>query len=185
MQASRVPWDNRADPPPFHGLLCEQHIPFFVLTPIYNCIQLQRLCVTPSVSARGQGSGHIGLSSLLLRLMTAQDRPDQLCSSCIVCSPYGFNGSRFNELLQLQSVVLDCWPAMRSHPEQKGTLVRGLSYTWPLTKNHNACACAQGDSYCKGQKPLYFSAFPARTQCQFSELFRNRLLLLSTIFSLK
>lgn len=108
------------------------------LTPIYNHVQLQRLCATLSVSAHRQGSSYTHLSSLLSCLMIAQDRPEQFSSCCIVCSPYKFNGTRFHELLQLQSIVLDCWPATRSHPEEKGTLVHGLSYTWPLTKSHNA-----------------------------------------------
>lgn len=42
LQASRVPWDNGADPTPFNGLLFKQNITLF-LTQIYNCIQLQRL----------------------------------------------------------------------------------------------------------------------------------------------
>lgn len=139
LQASHVPRDNEADPPPFNGRLREQHIPALISNPNLQCIQLQRLCVTPSVSAHRQGSSHIHLGSLLLCLMIAQDIPEQLSSYCIVCSAYRFNRTRFNELLQLQSVLLDCWLAMRSHPEEKGMLVRGLSYTWPLTKSHNAC----------------------------------------------
>lgn len=84
-----------------------------------------------------------------------------------VCFHHRFNGARYNELPSYKAL---CWTAGQQWgPIQRRKAHQSIGFHMHGLRPKAVTLCAQGDSYYKGRKPLYFSVFLARTRCQLSK----------------